>query len=193
MIFLSTGLFLNVLGLFLSFYVPCGSTFYQTGLCYRPLSKDFSSETHTSQPVSNEAELVREMKVSCDGLTELRVLILPSAPEDQGSTRFVLQDPTNRRTLLDTSIPNAQISTEDWHPLNFEPDWHSAGNQYILTISSTNTTADQGLRFLYTPQSDFDLGDFYENGVPMEEDLVLQYGCATGLRKIWPTSQVEKP
>jgi uncharacterized membrane protein len=184
-LFLAATLLLNTLGIFLSFYVPCGSTFYQTGLCYRPLSKGFSSEVHPSQPVANETSLVREMQVQCDGLAELRILILPSIPEDQGVTRFVLQDSINGETLLDTSITNTQISTEDWYPLRFEPDWHSAGKEYILTISSTNTTTRKGLRFLYTPQSDFDLGDFYENGVRMEEDLILQYGCATGLRKLW--------
>ncbi len=188
-LFLTTTLFLNILGIFLSFHVPCGSTFYQTGLCYRPLTKDFSSETHASQPVSNETSLDREMQVRCDGLVELRILIFPSVPGDQGITRFVLQDATNSQTLLDTSIANAEIPREDWYPLSFEPDWHSAGKQYVLTISSTNTTVGQGLRFLYTPQSDFDLGDFYENGTPLEEDLVLQYGCATGLRKIWLTGK----
>lgn len=188
-IFLSAALFLNVLGIFLSFHVPCGSTFYQTGLCYRPLFRDFSSETHASQPVSSEISLVREMHVQCDGLAELRILVLPSASTDQGNTRFVLQDPANDQTLLDTSIANAQISREDWYPLSFEPDWHSAGKRYILTISSTNTTTGQGLRFLYTPQPGPGLEGFYENGVPLEEDLVLQYGCATGLRKIWLTGK----
>jgi hypothetical protein len=188
-IFLSAALFLNALGIFLSFHVPCGSTFYQTGLCYRPLFRDFSSETHASQPVSSEISLVREMHVQCDGLAELRILVLPSASTDQGITRFVLQDPANDQTLLDTSIPNAQISTEDWYPLSFEPDWHSAGKRYILTISSMKTTTEQGLRFLYTPQPGPDLEGFYENGVPMDEDLVLQHGCATGLRKLWLTGK----
>jgi hypothetical protein len=64
------------------------------------------------------------MQVSCDGLAELRILIFPSVPADQGSTRFVLQDPTAGQTLLDTSIANSQISREDWYPLTFEPDWH---------------------------------------------------------------------
>jgi uncharacterized membrane protein len=188
-IFLGVTLFLNVLGILLSFHIPCGSTFYQTGLCYRPLSKDFSSETHPSQPISKETSLIREMQVSCDGLAELRILLIPSASGDQGSTRFVLQDSTGEQTLLDTSIANAQIATEDWYPLTFEPDWHSAGKHYILTVSSANTATGQGLQFLYTPQSDFDLGDFYENGTPLEEDLILQYGCVTGLRKIWLTGK----
>ena len=45
----AVALSLNLLGLFFSFHVPCGSTFYQTGLCYRPLFKDFPSEVHASE------------------------------------------------------------------------------------------------------------------------------------------------
>lgn len=192
-IFLGTALFLNTLGLFLSFHVPCGSTYYQTGLCYRPLSRDFTSETHASQPVSSETELSREIQVKCDGLAGIRIIIFPSVPADKGITHFVLQNSTNNQTLLDTLIPNEQVTAEDWYPLEFAPDWHSAGKQYTLTISNAGTAAGQGVKFLYTPQSDFDLGNFYENGTPLEEDLVLQYGCAAGLRKIWLTGQVLKP
>lgn len=187
LIFLITALALNLLGIFLSFHVPCGSTFYQTGLCYRPLSRDFTGETQPSRPISKEITLTREMHVKCDGLAELRILIIPSIAGDQGLTHFVLQDSTGGQTLLDTSITNDQITTEDWYPLRFDPDWHSAGQQYVLEISSTSATPEAGLRFLYSPQSDFDLGDFYENGQPVEEDIVLQYGCVTGLRKIWLT------
>jgi len=191
--FLTPTLSLNILGILLSFYIPCGSTFYQTGLCYQPLFRDFSSEAHVSLPISNELSLVQEIQVGCDGLTELRLLAIPSAPGDKGTTRFLLQDPTNTQTLLDTSVVNDQITTEDWYPLRFSPDWHSAGKQYVLTVSSTNTPGAQGLKFLYTPQSEFDLGNLYENGEPIREDLVLQYGCVTGLRKNWSIGQASKP
>lgn len=104
-------------------------------------------------------------------------------------TRFTLQTAAGNQTLLDTSIRNAQISTDDWYPLRFDPDWQSAGKEYILKIIGTNTSPNQGLKLLYTPQSEFDLGNLYENGQLQKEDIVLQYGCITGLRKIWLTGQ----
>jgi hypothetical protein len=193
MIFLSTALFLNIAGLFLSFYVPCGSTFYQTELCYRPLFRNFPSEAYASQPVSNELAFAQEVQVECDGLTEVRLLTIPSAAGDKGSTRFILRDPISGQTLLDTSVVNAQIIVEDWYPLRFQPDWHSAGKQYVLEISSANIPGSNGLKFLLIPQSGFNPGKFYENGIPAPDDLVLQYGCTTGLRKIWSTGQGLKP
>jgi hypothetical protein len=188
-IFLSTALSLNVAGILLAFYVPCGTTFYQTGLCYRPLYKDFTNETHLSQPVSNEVSVTQGIKVSCDGFSELQVLLTPSQPPDQGVTRFILQNQVSDQTLFDTSTMNNQISAETWVPLRFDPDWHSAGKTYLLKISSTNTAAGQGLKLLYTPQSEFNLGDLHENGQLLRDDLVLQYGCATGLQKIWLTGK----
>jgi uncharacterized membrane protein len=130
--FLSIALALNVVGIILSFYVPCGATFYQTGLCYRPLFKDFPSEVEHSPFISDETLLTQEIQVACNGLTELRVLLLPSVPEDKGSTQFILQDQVSNQTLLDTSFPNDQISTEDWYSLAFD----QTGSQQENSMSS---------------------------------------------------------
>ncbi len=187
--FLSVALSLNILGIILAFYVPCGTTYYQTGLCYQPLYKDFAPETHTSQPISNEVSLAQEIRPACNGLTELRVLLIPSIPEDKGITRFTLQDSLNNQKLMDMSVMNDLISAETWYRLGFDPDWHSAGKGYILEIVSANTPDAQGLKILYTPQPEFDLGDLYENGQQTQDHIVLQYGCITGLRKIWLTGK----
>jgi uncharacterized membrane protein len=184
-IFLAVALFLNILGIVLAFYVPCGTTYYQMGLCYQPLYKDFSNETRLSPPISNEISITQGIKVACNGFSEIGLLLTPSMPGDQGSTRFVLQSQTSDRTLLDTSILNRHVLADDWFPLKFDPDWQSAGNEYVLKILGTETTTGRGLKLLYTPQSEFNLGDLYENGQLQKEDLVLQYGCVTGLRKIW--------
>ena len=183
---LAIALSINLLGIFFSFHVPCGSTFYQTGLCYRPLFRDFPSEVHPSQPISEGMSLSQGIRVACDGLAEIRLMVIPSVTSDLGSTRFLLEDASGEHTFLDASIPNRQVRAESWLPLRFEPDWNSAGKQYLLKILGTT---DQGLKFFYTPQSEFNLGNTYENGQLLEEDIVLQYGCATGLRKIWLTGK----
>ncbi len=189
MIFLAVALSLNIAGIVLAFYMPCGTTFYQTSLCYQPLYKDFSNQTRLSPPISNETTVTQGIKVACNGLSEVRLLLMPSNPNDPGTTRFVLQTQTSNQTLLDTSMMNGQISGDDWVPLKFEPDWQSAGKTYILKILGANAPNGQGVKLLYTPQSEFNLGDLYENGRPQKEDIVLQYGCVTGLRKIGLTGK----
>ena len=188
-VFLSIALSLNILGIMLAFYVPCGTTYYQTGLCYQPLYKDFSPATHLSEPISNEVLITQEVQVACNGLAELRVLLTPSIAETNMTTRFVFEDPSINRNLLDISVTNDLIRSETWHQLSFDPDWRSAGKQYILKLFSTNTPAGHGLRLLYSPQPQSELGSLYENGQLMQDHIVLQYGCITGLRKIWLTGK----
>jgi uncharacterized membrane protein len=189
MLLLIVTLSFNLLGLYFSFHVSCGSTFYQTGLCYRPLFKDFPSEVRVSEPVSDGLFLTQEFKVTCNGLSEVRILLTPSRTDDLGITRFILKEASNERLFLDKSIANGPIRAETWYPLRFEPDWHSAGKQYTLEILGTSPVPDHGLQFFYTSQPEFNLGNSYENGELLEEDLFLQYGCTTGLRKIWLTGR----
>ncbi|HET9907074.1 MAG TPA: DUF2142 domain-containing protein [Anaerolineales bacterium] len=185
--FLALALCLNILGIALAFYVSCGTTYYQTGLCYEPFHKDFPAEARLSPPISDDMEVTQETQITCNGLTELRVLLKPSLKETQGSTRFIFQDPLTGDNLFDESVSNDQIIKEDWYNLSFDPVWDSAGKQYHLIILGTNTPPGQGFQLLYTPQPEFDLGTLYENGQPLEENIALQYGCVTGLRKIWLT------
>ena len=187
--FLSLALLLNVLGISLAFYVYCGTTYYQTALCYEPQFRDFSAEVRPSPPISGDMLINQEIQVTCNGLTELRVLLTPSIKEDKSTTRFILQDPLKAQNVFDVSIRNDEINIEDWYPLRFDPIWDSAGKQYQLKILSTNTQLGQGLRLLYSPQPEFDTGTLHENGQPLPENIVLQHGCVTGLRKIWLTGK----
>ena len=184
--FLVAALSINLMGIILAFYVPCGTTFYNTELCYQPPYKDFTAESHPSPPISNEISVTQEVQVKCDGFTELRVLLFPSISQANGTTRFILQDPMNDQKLLDTLVQNDQITSEDWYPLRFNPDWHSNGKQYVLKVLSTGTLNGQGLRLFYSAEPEFQ-GNLYENGQLMQGGVALQYGCITGIRKLWLT------
>lgn len=184
--FLVAALSINLMGIILAFYVPCGTTFYNTELCYQPPYKDFTAESHPSPPISNDISVTQEVQVRCDGFTELRVLLFPSISQANGTTRFILQDPMNDQKLMDTLVQNDQITSEDWYPLRFNPDWHSNGKQYVLKVLSTGTLKGQGLRLFYSAEPEFQ-GNLYENGQLMQGGVALQYGCITGIRKLWLT------
>jgi hypothetical protein len=188
-VFLSMALLFNLLAIFLSFHVLCGNTFYESRLCYRPLFKDFPSDTHLSPPLSSSTRLEQEFQAGCKGMTEVRVLLHSSTASNGGSTRFVLEEAESKKLLLDQAIADDRIRREDWYSLRFEPDWNSEGKQYRLRILGMEAPAEQGPQAFYTTQPEFDLGNLYENGQPLPEDLVLQYGCVAGLRKIWLTGK----
>ena len=185
--FLGMALFLNVVGIYLAFHVPCGTTFYQAGLCYQPLSRELT-ESRPSPAISSEMSLTQEFQVECSGFSEVRLLLHPSAPGDGATTRFILREPGGK-TLLDTSAVNNTISAGEWHALRFEPEWESEGKVYALTVLGSEHSTGHGLQAFYTVQPEFDLGTLSENGQPVEEDLILQYGCVTGLRKLWLTGK----
>lgn len=181
--FLATALSLNLIAIYLSFHVPCGATFYTIDLCYRPLFRDFPSEI---QPVAVTAgiSLEQEVGVTCDGFTEVRVWLLPPASGGEGTTRFILRDVTADEVVREASLTNSTIATENWYPLHFEPIGESAGKQFRLDIQGTAASDNQSPRILFTTQPEFDAGNLSENGQARQEDVVLQHGCETGLRKL---------
>jgi hypothetical protein len=183
---LGTALFLNVVGIGLAFHVPCGTTYYQTGLCYQPLSREFT-ESRPSPAITSEMSLTQEFQVACNGFSEVRILLHPSGPDDGGTTHFIVREPGGK-SLLEGSAPNNRVAPDEWYPLRFEPEWESDGKVYELAILGSEPSLGQGLQAFYTLQPEFDLGPLAENGQPLQEDLILQYGCITGLRKLWMTS-----
>jgi len=130
--------------------------------------------------------MAQEVQVTCDGFTELRVLLYPSISQPQGTTRFILQDAVSNRKLMDRLVQNDQITSDEWYPLRFNPDWHSNGKEYLLKVLSVDASKGQGLRLFYSAEPEFQ-GNLYENGEHRQEGVVLQYGCITGLRKLWLT------
>ena len=83
---LAVTLAMNIGGIILAFYVPCGTTFYQTSLCYQPLYKDLSNEARLSPPITEEVSITQGIDVACNGFGEVRVLLNPSTSGDQEET-----------------------------------------------------------------------------------------------------------
>ena len=184
---LTMALAFNLVAIFFSFHVPCGSTFYRADLCYQPFFRDFPRESRVSPPIAEDVSLMQNIQVACNGLGGVRIFMRSSG--HPGITRFILQDSSSDEILLDTSVTNSQLPAEDWYPLRFQPDWQSAGKEYTFQIIGVESPASQGPQVLYTTQSEFDLGNLRENGQELQEDILLQYGCTTGLRKIWLTGK----
>jgi hypothetical protein len=176
-----------VAGLILSYHVPCGTTFFQSGLCYQPVYKNWAPNARYSSSVSQEMTLTQEIVPECDGMTELRVWVDASAADREGSTGFTLQEPERALVVLDRSVPNVQMPGGAWFALRFEPDWESTGKLFTLTIRGGESPAGQGIRVAYTLMPEYTVGQLYESGQPVEQDLVFQYGCIAGLRRIWLT------
>jgi len=178
-------LVLFLAGTVLSYYVQCGGSYYRPGLCYQPVYKNFVPRARYSPPISAGTLLVQEIRPACNGMTELRVWVNPSAQQDVGTTEFIFQDSADRRNLASASVLNSRMPAESWYTLSFKPDWVSAGKLYSLKILGLGAPPGQGLTVAYSLKPEYSPGNLYVNGEPLQDDIIFQYGCIAGLQKIW--------
>lgn len=173
-----------IAGLFFSFHVICGSTYYNQGLCYQPFYKNYSPLLRSTPPISDGTILVQEIVPVCNGLTLIQARINSVGADAGGKTQFVIRDEMQNRSIIDETLQNDTLSADSWHVINFQPDWNSAGKLYTLTIRGVGGSLKSGLLLAYSLRPEYPAGVLYENGSAMQDDIIFQYGCITGLGKI---------
>jgi uncharacterized membrane protein len=176
-------LFLYLGGLILSYHVSCGPQYYRTDLCFQPNYKNFAPEASYSEPVSSRLTLTQEIVPQCDGMTELRVWINSAQADPAQTILFELTDQNDSENASTVEVPNNRLPREGWYTLAFDPDWQSGGKLYTLTISSVGDAG--GPRISYSLRPEYTDGKLYENGQNVPQDIIFQYGCIAGLRKMF--------
>lgn len=174
-------------GLILTYHVDCGSAYYKFGVCYQPFYKNFSPLLRSSPPVSSDVTLVQEFVPVCDGLTEMRVRVNAPGNAPYGMLEFTLVDVGSGSTLTQTTVRNAELPADAWYSLRFPPDWESQEKRFALTVSGTSPIGT-GPLLAYSVRPEYPFGTMLENGIPLEDDVIFQYGCILGLEKVWQTS-----
>lgn len=170
---------LYVIGMYLSYHVPCGSQYYQPGLCYQPSYKNWDPNDFYSDPVSEQLSITQEIVPECDGMTEIRFWIDASAADPDGMTEFTLMDMDQSRIVASEIIPNPELPSKSWYTMKFPPDWESDGRQYNLEIRG-HEKGDTGPRIAYLSSGVYLDGNLYENYKLLMRDIVFQIGCTSG-------------
>lgn len=179
-------IFLYMLGMYLSYHVPCGSQYYQTGLCYQPNYKNWAPDRLYSAPVNTQLTLSQEIVPECNGVSEVRVWVNAADAEPNGTTGFHLKNVQLEQTITNVRVANSELPHNGWYTLRFQPDWESNGKFYLLTIIG-NQQSEAGPRFAYSLKPEYPAGKLFENNQPLDKDLIFQTGCLTGLEKILQT------
>lgn len=174
------GLLLYLGGMYLSYYVPCGSQYYRADLCYQPNYKNWAPNDAYSSPVSDSLTLRQEIVAECSGMTELRVWVNAADADPNAFTQFTLTNVQGQREVARVSVENSDLPNGAWYSLNFDPDWASNGEFYILTISAQN---DNGPRIAYSLRQEYPAGKLFENDQPIQRDMIFQTGCIAGWNK----------
>ena len=170
-------------GLFLSFHVACGSTYYNRGLCYQPFYKNYSPLLRSTAPISDETVLVQEIEPICNGLTLIQIRINHSGQDKNGKTEFIIRDENQKIVRNIETVPNNALSEDAWHVVNFQPDWNSNGKLYTMTIRGVDGQTGTGPMVAYSVRPEYLAGALYQNGSKVDDDIIFQYGCMAGLEK----------
>ena len=173
-------------GMYLSYHVPCGSQYYQAGLCYQPNYKNWAPEALYSAPINKQLTLSQEIVPECAGVSEVRVWLDAAGADPNGVTEFSLKDVHLGQTVTSIRVANSELPRNDWYTLRFQPDWESNGKFYLLTIHG-NEQDEAGPRFAYSLKPEYSAGKLFENDQPLDKDLIFQTGCLAGLEKFLQT------
>ncbi len=183
-IFIVTSLIVFTAGMYLSYYVTCGSQFYEVGNCYQPKYKNWAPNNLYSPPISGQFSLAQEIVPECNGMTELRVWVSSATTKPDTVTSFIFRDTKQDLEAVNIKASNSNLPKGGWYTLNFPPDWESKGKLYLLTIAEDGIN-ESGLRIAYSLKPEYLTGKLYENGQQIENDLIFQTGCVAGLKKIF--------
>lgn len=179
------GLICFGMGLWLSYHITCGPQFYQWGLCYEPVYKNWQPNASFTSPISSEAPLSQSFIAECDGITQIRVWVDAQGASSNATTDFTLRDPTRALTLVKASVSNQEQPQGGWVSLNFSPLWNSKGVTYDLMIQSGGPQGNPGPRIATSSATVNTVGSLSISGKVEAQNLVYQYGCLTGLEKVW--------
>lgn len=169
-------------GLWLSYHVPCGSQYYQPGLCYQPNYKNFSPESNYSEPLSNDLKLTQEIAPECDGMAAARVWVNTEKSSPESQTDFSINE-IKGIVLVNETLYNSELPTSGWHTLLFSPDWESSQKKYLISIQTNDKVQENGIQVAYSIRPEYPQGKLFENSEATEQDLIFQYGCIVWWKK----------
>lgn len=183
----AASLALFTVGMVLSYWIPCGSSFYQFGLCYQPQYKNWSpelSQPPASPPVVGNTTLQQDFPATCPGLTQVRVWPLAKPDVVIEAAEFELTDLDGGEAIPLWAAGKKRGAVGGGYALEFEPQWASRGRRYRLTVRASNPAAQgDGIRLVYTQRPEYQAGQLTVNGQASDQDLFFQYGCLVGFER----------
>lgn len=172
-------------GMYLAFYVRCGTAFYQSGLCYQPVYKNWSPNTNYFQPISSEFTLTQWIIPKCNGMSSVRIWIDSSGSDPNDKTEFILIDEENDVVQMEAVKSDIDLPNQGWLTLTFPEDRESGGKWFTLTIQNDPPSPAQGVRVASSIQPEYIDAPLIQNGTEIENDMIFQYGCIAGWQKLF--------
>jgi len=165
-----------VLGVYLSYYVICGTSLYTPGLCYQPLYKNWESDSQLTQPVTKDVVLQQSFVAVCKPLRSVRVWSASPSQNAVGETQITLKDAQSGMVVVEKLVNNQTVADYAWLEVPFAPINDVTGKQYGMEITSGFSDPNAGIAFGVTARREYQYGMII-NSKPADFDLIFQYGC----------------
>ncbi|MCS6994421.1 MAG: DUF2142 domain-containing protein [Anaerolineales bacterium] len=184
-----TSLTFFCIGMYLSYYVTCGSNYYTKGLCYLPRYKNWNPQPALSFHLLLGTKISQQILPECNGLKKIAIWVNTENASSSGKTKFLLTNSETR--IIEELVTNADLPLAGWYEIALSvPDWNSIGRVYEIEVESLSS--GPGIRIGYTNPGELLPGSMLENGMVVSKDMLIQTGCVAGWHALWSKNLIQK-
>jgi uncharacterized membrane protein len=165
----------------LVYYHPCGDKYYESGLCQRPIYKNWAPDAGKSIEITQSTLITQTFISECDNFIGLKLWLYNPNQVKRGTTMVELVDPSTGNVIVHQDISNAGIQEPIYYTVNIPLIQH-ARIPYQFTVSSSALTPGDGL-FIGLNQSpnEYRFGKATVNGDEIHNDILFQQVCRMGI------------
>jgi hypothetical protein len=156
------------------------------------VSSDLARECHTLEfyPKTNippqvpTGELVQGTRFTqtfvseCAGMSRLDLYLASYARDNSSSVAIRLTDTETHQRVFERVISGSDIADDEWHKFAFEPVSDSKGKQYRVVMIGLDGQPGNAITIWRSQADVFPGGKASTNDIPIDADLVFQYGCS---------------
>ena len=175
---------IGVSGLFLVYHIPCGSSFYSTGLCYLPQYKNWSPQTSIPIKIVESTHLSQTFISNCENLNQIKIWVGHEGTPTTGGLSVRLSQVGSQETTASKVIPQAGIPASGWLMVDFPPVLDSKAKLYVIDVEPVDKTGQQDIKIAYSKTNEYLNGELNIEGEKQVGDLLFQYGCRVGLESL---------
>ena len=170
---------LFILSTFAVYYVNCGSSYFQPGLCYYPKNKNWAPNANFSKPIISEIVFAQTFISECEPMKELQIWVRGNNAGGVGETQIMLLDSFTNKEITSKNFTNAKIGQAGWLTIKLPEDMDNTSGYYSIIVLSDNDVS--GIQVGLSLRDEYLDGQLTINDEEQSNDILFRYGCPAGL------------
>ncbi len=161
----------------LRYNVTCGLSYLTGQECFQPAYRNWAPNTTYSDPVVPGVEINQSILVECNNFEQLKLWVDRLGQNADGSTIIKIRDVYSGLVITDQKIKNELFPQMDWLTITFPRVTNSSGKVFEIFVTSDDATVENAAKFSLSYRQEYLDGDLSIKGLPVDTDLIFQYGC----------------